>query len=169
MLWPLCLQIPHPATSPYFGDRISSCRTLGKVHVLPRLPTAPLSAPGRLRALQPLLVRWQTGVSFFCTPTNLNLLSCSRINQPCSRSVHRQHLQQICTSTKETGEKQKVKDIVTEGCRATSKGVSKSQNVVSDNTKHFSSCKSDVQLPLLVVCLLVGFLFCFFLRKCAVN
>lgn len=57
-------------------------------------------------------------------------------------------------------EKQEIEDIVTEGCTATSKGVSKLQNVVSDNTKHISSCKSDVQLPLLVG---------FFLSKIAVN
>jgi len=48
-------------------------------------------------------------------------------------------------------EKQEIEDIVTEGCTATSKEASKLQSVVSDNTKHTSRCKSDVQLPLLVV------------------
>lgn len=62
-----------------------------------------------------------------------------------------QHLQQICTSTKEMEEKQEIEDTMTEGCTATIKGVSKLQNIVSDNTKHISSCKSDVQLPLLLV------------------
>lgn len=142
-----------PTTSPYFGDCTSSCRTLDNVCVLPTLPKAPFSPQGRLHALQHLLVRWQTEVSFFCTPRNLNLLSCGRIKRSCFRSVH--------STTGRAASPADMYQYKGDGRKAgarrhcdwrmhSNKGVSELQNVVSDNTKHISSCKSDVQLPLLV-------------------
>lgn len=93
-------------TSLYFGDHISSCRTLDNVCVVPRLPKAPLSPQGRLWALQHFLLRWQTEISFFCTLRTPHFLSHGRIKQTCFRSGKEgQHLQQICTSTKEMKEK----------------------------------------------------------------
>lgn len=86
----------------YFGDHISSCRTLDNVCVVPRLPRAPLSPQGKLWVLQNLL-RWQT---FSCTPRTPHFLSHGRIKQSCFRSGKEgQHLQQICTSIKEMKEK----------------------------------------------------------------
>lgn len=93
-------------TSLYFGDHISSCRTLVNACVVPRLPKAPLSPQGRLWALQHLLLRWQTEILFLCTPRTPHFLSHGRIKQSYFRSGKEgQHLQQICTSTKEMKEK----------------------------------------------------------------
>lgn len=128
-------------TSLYFGDHISSCRILDNVCVLPRLPKASLSPQGRLWALQHLLLKWQTEVSFFCTLRSPHFLSHGRIKQSCFRSVHSTTGRAASPADMyqyqgDKGKKQEIEDIMTEGCTATSKGVSKLQNILSDNTKH---------------------------------
>lgn len=118
-------------TSLYFGDHISSCRTLDNACVVPRLPRAPLSPQGRLWALQHLLLRWQT---FSCTPfplpwQNKRVLLQVWEGRAASPADMYQH-------QGDEGKKQEIEDNMTEKCTAASKGVSKLQNVSSDNTKH---------------------------------
>lgn len=126
-------------TSLYFGDHISSCRTLDNACVVPRLPKAPLPPQGGLWALQRLLLRWQTEILFLCTPRTPHFLSHGRIKQTVlfqvweGRTASPEDMYQY---QGDEGKKQEIEDIMTERCTATSKGVSKLQNVLSDNTKH---------------------------------